>query len=569
MVIIVLVLLLLIIGVGMTTQQGVRNRAFNLATIRRLYFYLVALVSFIAALVGLDNLLRNLSDAWLGSTGISQVNSNEYLRNNIASSASVLLVATPIFLLHWGFVQRRQNESGEPQSALRKFFLYAASGVALGYAVANTYTLLNGIARLALGEPLADSNIWPSDWLHLVVMTLAATLLQFYFHHVLVHDGDYGTEEGLPGTWRRIYQALVGLAGLAMLIYGASQLIDTGWRALIGLFYASIGAGWWQAPLADGITFVLIGSVLVRINWLRWLRITNASQDEGKAALRRFYLYAAVVISALAALVPTAELLRQLLLLILGSGNSSMAELLDNLATPIAYIPIGIIAWVWHWRIVRDEAAAYGESHEGATVRRLYYYSVAAAGLVLLWLGAIDLLQALLDRLLVVNQASDSAPIWVDPLAEGLSLLVVGAPIWSLHWRAMQRVARQTDSAGNQERASGPRKVYLYGVALVGALLILFYLAQVVYRLLLLALGDPNANLFSAETVDNIARSAIAAILWGVHVLAIRGDSQLGTEAPEPAPAAVGEDREVLLKRIEQLENELAAARAALAKLES
>jgi len=255
--------------------------------------------------------------------------------------------------------------------------------------------------------------------------------------------------------------------------------------------------------------------------------------------------------------------------LIFGSGNSSMAELLDNLATPIAYIPIGIIAWVWHWRIVRDEAAAYGESHEGATVRRLYYYSVAAAGLVLLWLGAIDLLQALLDRLLVVNQASDSAPIWVDPLAEGLSLLVVGAPIWSLHWRAMQRVARQTDSAGNQERASGPRKVYLYGVALVGALLILFYLAQVVYRLLLLALGDPNANLFSAETVDNIARSAIAAILWGVHVLAIRGDSQLGTEAPEPAPVAVGEDREVLLKRIEQLENELAAARAALAKLES
>ena len=54
----------------------------------------------------------------------------------------------------------------------------------------------------------------------------------------------------------------------------------------------------------------------------------------------------------------------------------------------------------------------------------------------------------------------------------------------------------------------------------------------------------------------------------GDAVLAIRGDSQLGTEAPEPAPAAVVEDREALLKRIEQLENELAAARAALAKLE-
>ena len=98
--------------------------------------------------------------------------------------------------------------------------------------------------------------------------------------------------------------------------------------------------------------------------------------------------------------------------------------------------------------------------------------------------------------------------------------------------------------------------------------MILFYLAQVVYRLLLLVLGDPNAALFSLETVDHIARSVIAAVLWGVHLLAIRGDGQMATETPGPSLQTSGETRAALQKRIEQLEAELVAARAALAKLE-
>ncbi len=556
-----------IVAVSMTNQAKTQTHPMRLATIRRLYFYIVALISFIAGLAGLDSLLSNLSDAWLGGAGLAEINRSGYLRDNMASSASVLLVAAPIFLLHWGFMQRRQGEPGERSAALRKFFVYGASAVTLGYALFSAYGLLESVARLALGEPLLESSIWPADWLHLLLTILFALLLQIYLHRVLVNDGDYGKEEGLAGTWRRIYQVLIGLVGLAIVIWGAGQILETLWRILVNVGYPSIGISWWRNSLSDGIALVIVGSVLARINWRRWLRIATESPAEARAGLRRFYLYAAVVISALVALVPAAELLRRLLLLLFGTTSSSTAELLDNLTTPLAYIPVGVIAWVWHWRIVRNEMTAYGESPEGAAVRRLYYYSVAATGLALLWFGATDVLQAVLDWLLVQNQSGDR--IWTQPLAEGLSLLAVGAPIWAVHWRTAQRIARQTDVQGNRERASGPRKVYLYGVALVGALLILFYLAQVVYRLLLLLLGAPNADLFSSETVDHIARSVIAALLWGVHVLAIRGDGQMGVEALEPAIQAPVPDREALLKRINQLETELTAARDTLAELET
>ena len=49
------------------------------------------------------------------------------------------------------------------------------------------------------------------------------------------------------------------------------------------------------------------------------------------------------------------------------------------------------------------------------------------------------------------------------------------------------------------------RKIYLYGVALIGALIILFQLAQVIYRLLLALMGDYTGSLFSTETAHQLA----------------------------------------------------------------
>lgn len=543
------------------------HSASRLPTVRRLYFYLVALISFIAALAGFDSLVQQLTNAWLGSAIGEAVYDAAYMRQAMARSGGLLLVATPIFLLHWGYMHRRRHEPGELGAGLRKFFLYASSGVAIFYILTNGQRFLSAVTRLALGEPAADSAIWPSEWLYLLIMITASLALQIYFHTVLVGDGDYGHERGAAGTWRRLYQALAGLVGLALIIQGTADIIASGWRALTEMSVDALAtaAGWWRYDLGSGVAMTLMGSVLARVNWQRWLRITAAAPVEGVTALRRLYLYVAVVISALATLIPAAALLREILLVSFGSPSATWSNVLDTLRDSLPYVPAGLASWVWHWRVLHREAEAYGESTEGATVRRLYYYAVAATGLALLWFGAVNVLQAGLDRLFVAAQENR---FWIEPLATGLSLLAVGAPIWSLHWQTVQTQARRTDTPGAQERASLPRRIYLYGVALTGALLILFYLAQVVYRLLLMLLGDPDAGLLSASTVADIARSAIAALLWAVHLLAIRGDTRLAGSEPALAPLPVADERAALQHRIEHLEAELANAKAALAALE-
>jgi hypothetical protein len=282
----------------------------------------------------------------------------------------------------------------------------------------------------------------------------------------------------------------------------------------------------------------------------------DVDRHEGQAAMRRIYLYLSVFSGAALALTPAALLLREALLMALGSGGGTLAELLEQMVEPTSFIPIGVLVWGGHWALLRRETDAYGDSGQSAMVRRLYAYLVAAIGLALLWTGAVQVIHALLGSWL-------TGDLWDDPLATGLSLLAVGAPVWTIFWRRVQSIAETAE--GGQERDSWPRKVYLYGVALVGALLLLSTLAQALYRVLLTLLGEPDLAFSSNELAYQLADSAIAAVLWSIHLWALRADGRF--EKP-PQLVEAADPHAALQVRIALLEEELNSARAELAALE-
>jgi hypothetical protein len=559
---------------SMNTVPTKSNNADRLATIRRLYFYLIAFISLIVGLTSLHSLLTMLFEVWLSTESLSTVNNAAFIRNAVARDGGLLLVATPIFLIHWAYVQgiaRRQTpESAEERSStLRKLFLYGAAGFTLAVAATRTTTLLAESGVALLGGGSSARLIWPGGWLSLILSGLIYLAFLAYFVRQLALDGDLGHELHWAGTLRRLFQTIVGLVGLAMLLSGASTVLELGLRLILERIVDTpilqTTSLWWIRGLSDGIAWMLVGALLWRINWLRWDALIATYEVEARTALRRFYLYAATVLSAALTLVPAAGLLNRLLLQLFGVAPPAD---LPDLAGPLAMLPFGLIAWRWHWGQVSSEASRYGDTPESANVRRLYYYLVAAVGLVLLWIGLVDILRALLDWLVMGSDAL-SRGFHAEQLANGISMIAVGAPVWALHWRAVQRVARAQGPSAQAERTSGPRRAYLYGVALVGALLILFEFATVIYRLLLFLLGDANADLFGTETLDSLVRSGTAIVFWIVHVLAIRGDTRLTESAGEVGLTveAVVARRILLEERINRLEEELAAARAELASL--
>jgi hypothetical protein len=88
------------------------------------------------------------------------------------------------------------------------------------------------------------------------------------------------------------------------------------------------------------------------------------------------------------------------------------------------------------------------------TIRRLYFYSVAFISLeVVLW-GLIGLL-----RSIFVPAATGGN---TTLLAQGLALILVGVPVFGLHWWVVQRDARREAD----EHTSGMRAFFLYAVLL-------------------------------------------------------------------------------------------------------
>lgn len=546
-----------------TGSAAVRRGDSRAATVRRLYFYIVALISSIAALVAFDELVGVLADSWLTGSGLF-VLAGPFARSGISWSTAVLLVATPVFLLHWALIQGSCADPGERAAAMRKFFLYVASAVALGYALRRAWQLVGGLARLALGEPLTANRLLPAGWAHFTVVALAAGLLYLYWQRTARRDGDFGAERGVAGTWRRLFQAALGIAGLVLLIFGGAWLLDSLGQMLMYRFAPTVGRSWFAVEAGDGLALIIIGAVMVRHNWWNWQATVAAFPAEAASAVRRLYFYAAVVVGAIATLVPAAQVVRELLLAAFGVGSPSAVDLIGSLIEPLAFVPGGLAVWLWHWGRLQREEARYGERAGAAQIRRIYYYAVSATGLALLWVGANNVVQVLLDLGLSTDIVKMS-DVWQRPLATGLSLLAVGAPVWALHWRATQRVAREDSAAGSAERGSLPRRIYLYGVALVGAVLVLFFLGQTVYRVLLWLLGDRSVEAFSIQLVEDLARSVIALTIWLLHVREIRRDGRLGTEG-----AADAEERRARLeKRIARLEAELADARLELTELEA
>lgn len=88
------------------------------------------------------------------------------------------------------------------------------------------------------------------------------------------------------------------------------------------------------------------------------------------------------------------------------------------------------------------------------TIRRLYFYAVAAISIeVVLW-GIIGLLRSILNEQDITNSATN--------LASALALIFVGVPIFLIHWAWAQNVSVKDAEEGS----ASVRAIFLYGILL-------------------------------------------------------------------------------------------------------
>jgi len=251
-------------------------------------------------------------------------------------------------------------------------------------------------------------------------------------------------------TIRRLYRYLVAFISLEVVLWGLIELARSTFSGEI--------VGGSASQLAGGLSLLFVGVPVFLLHWIPAQRSAAKDEEERISRIRAVFLYSAL----LATLIPLAQnilaLINRLWLqlfqlplhrALLGGSQ----DWVDNL---IAIIMNGLIAG-YIFYIARDnwEEPPTGDSfHE---TRRLYRYIWVLYFLAMLIGGVTQVLQ----YILTIGETLGSGP--QARLANGLALLIIGAPLWVVTWRRVQASLEQPE-----EQNSTLRLVILYILSLIG-----------------------------------------------------------------------------------------------------
>lgn len=137
------------------------------------------------------------------------------------------------------------------------------------------------------------------------------------------------------------------------------------------------------------------------------------------------------------------------------------------------------------------------------SIRRLYFYLVAFISIeVVLW-GLVGLLRSMIDR--TVSGGADA-------LAQALALILVGVPIFLIHWLWVQRA-----SAGEQEeKTASLRAVFLYAILLATLIPVVQNLLSFIDRSFIQIAGLGVSRAFRAFSEQTLSDNLIAILMNGI-----------------------------------------------------
>ncbi len=458
-----------------------------MAIARRLYLYLVAAIALAVWATGTVRLLRTLFFAvWEFLAQPATAGDPEAFRRQLSLSVALLVVAFPIWAVHWWLLQRGiVADPAERRSALRSLFFTLVLLVTFGFWLSSGVELLRLVLLGALGvaDPARISVPRALEELALFLVTGA-----LWLGHAWVAREERRTLslEG-PADWLpRLYGYGVATTGLTLLVVGIANLLQTTLDALLAPA-AVIGSE--RVPLATFAAYSLGGLVAWGLHWGEALRLVAgafpAAERERRSFVRWTYLGLAVFTGLVGLLIAIAAFLDAILRWILGVPDGEELQRLRELFNPWTWaIPLALVWW-YHRRIMQREAKALAVHPRvgpdwALGVTRLLLYLSTFAGLLLAVLGTGGLV-GLLMRTLVAAATNTTLGTWRGELAFAVSLSSVGGAAWLALW---QEVALRTLHQPEAERMSLSRRVYLYGTLGLSVLALLGTAGFVVYQMI-------------------------------------------------------------------------------------
>ncbi len=475
-------------------------------TIRRIYVYLVTLVSLEVVVWGTIGLARTfVHQRQIGGTA-----------SDLAGSLALTLVGIPVFLLHWGMAQRGASRDLEEWTdRTRGVFFYAALVGTLIPTVQSGMALVDRLLLMLMRLPATSALVGngQSAWDNGIALVINAVAALYLFTRL---GRDRRLPEALPGLneVRRLYRVVWLLYGLGLTILGVQMLV-----AYI-LKPSGVQASAGGAALANTLTLLAAGLPL----WLYTWRAMQASLDqsgERESLLRWVVLYLLSLAGVGTVLTTTGMALAGLLGKLLGE-SLTWSQLLYNIRQPLSWaIPLGGV-WAYYGSILQRQIGSTSDGYRRAALRHLYDYILSAFGVGSVITGLILLCGYLIRVLAPISAMPIIRPV---ELANALAVLAVGLPLWLIAWRPMSAEAALEGDQGDHARRSPIRKTYLYlalFAGVIGAMVSAWGTLSPFFDALF---GSPQASL-RQDTLRNLAYLAIFLAFLAYHWAMLRADGR-------------------------------------------
>lgn len=495
--------LLVIVAAGFGLRKILSHEGASVtdgSAVRRFFQYLLLFGLLVVVAIGLTGLLTRL----FGGEEIVDLDSAQ-----LARSLTFVLIGGPLYAAAALWSRRRLSvDATEVRSLGWAVYTTLSTLTGLVVTMAALYDVLEWVVGAEDFNPGQTANfiVWALVWAAHWIVDRRLTPARHTQVHLLV-----GSAIGLGTS----FAGLVGLLG-----HSVELLIGSPEQVLAGRFTL------WS--------WALTAAVGLPVWWLYWVRTT--ARAERTTLWLAYVLLLGVAGGLVGALTSIGFGVFQTLVWFLGDPPTEQASRhFMDMPEVIAVAVIGLALW-WYHRSLLSEPR--GERSE---VRRVYEYLMAGIGLLAASIGIVTLLVALLEAVAGVEDVLVEASA-VNTLLGALTVLAIGAPVWWVYWRTLEK------ADAPDERSSPTRRVYLLLLFGVGGVAAVIALITAVFILV----EDVLEGTMGAETVRS-TRFAIGvlfatATLAGYHWTVFQADRKAvpeGWKGPRHITLIGPEDDEI------------------------
>ena len=504
-----------------------------MSTVRRVFFYILTLITLGILTAGLINLLSLSFDTILARFTLAEIGD---IKQQLSLGIAMVVTGGPLWFLFWGTIQRHAADAAdELGSSLRAFFLNL---VLIVSAFVSIFTF-NVLLVWLMGGWRPD-QFSPGSTAALIVFAAV------WYYHWRVSSSE-GQATQVADTVRRWYIYILSAAGLIWLSVGLVQLIDMAFTALPIWAGVMVRVSFWNSGTRSAVAWILTGGLVWAFYWFYMARA------DSKSSLRQVYFYLLTILGgAIAGLIALTFTAYKILYWLLG-GDKDVVGYCQFLGWSMPTILIAACIWFYHLRMAEEEAAT--EQEHQLSARRVHHYLMAFLGLGTLIAGLIILLGIPLDW--VINTLKPETIVmeagwWNNHLSLGISMLIVSIPLWLYYWGQITAMA---DRGGVVERRARSRRIYLYVIIGASVVMLAADLVNIVYQLLN---GLLSGNL-GIEALRNAQWSlqtvfiAVPVLLY--HLRIARQDQLLGAETgavPKKVTVLLSDNKSPAVLLIEQ-----------------